>query len=197
PSPGNAADPNAPPRGPCGCTPPSGAGTSPPTPPGRPGRHGPGTPPRPHRASSTPSPRSAACCGRNELPPCPAREPRNRKSPTPYSTRSPTPHRPNPRVRKSTHSGTTFPLKGDPDDGPEAGLEGAWRCPRIVGGVGKSYARLGYGVCQPRTLVPGGRPRHGGPEEPSRTCMNREALAVRVFSRPARPAGTGSPCRVR
>src|SRR5665811_1491118 len=57
------------------------------------------------------------------------------------------------------------------DDQSEAGPEGAWRCPRIVGGVGKSYARLGYGVCQPRTLVPGGRPRHGGPEEPSRTCM--------------------------
>src|SRR5665811_1052737 len=37
-----------------------------------------------------------------DRPPCPAREPRNRKSPTPYSTRSPTPHRPSPRVRKST-----------------------------------------------------------------------------------------------
>jgi DDE superfamily endonuclease len=92
PSRGNARDPSAPQPCPCGCTPPPGAGTWIPIPPGRPGHRGPGTAPRPPRVSSTPSPRSAECCGPNELQPCPAPNPTTRKSPRRYSTRSPTPH---------------------------------------------------------------------------------------------------------
>lgn len=94
PSPGNAAAPNAQPPCPCGYTQPSGAGASRPIPPEQPGPRGPGTARRALRASSTPSPHSAACCGPNELQQCPAPQPRNQKSPTPYSTRSPTPHSP-------------------------------------------------------------------------------------------------------
>ena len=59
----------------------------------------PGTATRPPPASSTPSPRSAASCGHNELQPCHPPDPTTRKSPTPCSTRSPTPHSRQPRVR--------------------------------------------------------------------------------------------------
>ena len=90
--PGNAKAPNAPPTCPCGCTPSPGAGTSTPTPPAAPGSPAPGTPTRTRPASSTPSPRCAACSGHNELQRCQPPQPKTPKSPTCCWTRSPTRH---------------------------------------------------------------------------------------------------------
>ncbi len=102
PSPGSDTAPNAQPVCRYGCTHSSGAGTSTPDRPDTPGFPGPGTGTRAHRAPSTPLQPYAAHCGRNELPQCHIPSATTAKSPRHYWTPSPTPHDPNPRVRKST-----------------------------------------------------------------------------------------------
>jgi hypothetical protein len=87
---------------------------------GEPGSPDPGTGPRPPPASWTPSPHYAEPCGPNELQPCQAPPARTLKSPKPCSTHSPTQHRRQPTVRKSTHCVPRRIRRGDggPDRRP-------------------------------------------------------------------------------